>query len=50
MGLLGTWAEHVDESLRKTQMTDPSEWATELVLADFECLRDWDLFETEVRK
>ena len=47
MGQLGTWAEHIDESLRKTQMTDLSEWATEFVL---ECLRDWDLFETEFRK
>jgi hypothetical protein len=50
MGLLGTWAEHVDESLRKTQMTDPSEWATERIMAGSECLQDWDLFENEIRK
>jgi hypothetical protein len=48
--LLGTWTEHVDESLRKTQMTSPAEWASELVLARSDCLRDWDLFEAEIRE
>jgi hypothetical protein len=48
--LLGTWTEHVDESLRKTQMTSPAEWASELVLARCDCLRDWDLFEAEIRE
>jgi hypothetical protein len=38
--LLGTWTEHVEESLRKTQMTSPAEWASELVLARLDCLRD----------
>ena len=38
--LLGTWTEHVDESLPKTQMTSPAEWASELVLARSDCLRD----------
>jgi hypothetical protein len=46
--LLGTWTEHVDESLPKTQMTSPAEWASELVLARSDCLRDWDLFEAEI--
>jgi hypothetical protein len=49
-GLLGTWTEHVDESLRKTQMTSPAEWASELVLARSDCLRDSDLFEAEIRE
>jgi hypothetical protein len=48
--LLGTWTEHVNESLRKTQMTSPAEWASELVLTRSDCLRDWDLFEAEIRE
>jgi hypothetical protein len=31
-------------------MTSPAEWASELVLARSDCLRDWDLFEAEIRK
>jgi hypothetical protein len=33
-----------------TQMTSPAEWASELVLACSDCLRDWDLFEAEIRE
>jgi hypothetical protein len=48
--LLGTWMEHVDESLRKTQMTSPAEWARKLVLARSNCLQDWYLFEAGIRE
>jgi hypothetical protein len=48
--LLGTRTEHVDKSLRKTQMTSPAEWASKLVLARSDCLRDWDLFQAEIRE
>jgi hypothetical protein len=47
---LGSWKENVDEGLRKTQMTHPNQWASELIKAESECLDDWDLFETEIRE
>jgi hypothetical protein len=47
---LGSWKENVDEGLRKTQMTHPNQWASELIKAEAECLDDWDLFETEIRE
>jgi hypothetical protein len=47
---LGSWKENVDEGLRKTQMTHPNQWASELIKAETECVDDWDLFETEIRE
>jgi hypothetical protein len=47
---LGSWKENVDEGLRKTQMTHPNQWASELIKAESEYLDDWDLFETEIRE
>jgi hypothetical protein len=37
---LGSWKENVDEGLRKTQMTHPYQWASELIKAESECLDD----------
>jgi hypothetical protein len=48
IGFLGSWKENVDEGLRKTQITNPDQWASELIKAESECLDDWDLFETEI--
>jgi hypothetical protein len=48
--LLGTWTEHVYQSLRKTQIISPAELASELVLACCNCLRDWDLLEGKFRE
>jgi len=50
MSLLGSWKENVDEGLRKTQMTHPNQWSSELQKAQAECLGNWDLFETEIRE
>jgi hypothetical protein len=47
---LGSWKENVDEGLRKTQMTHPNRWASELIKAESECLDDLDLFETGIRE
>jgi hypothetical protein len=50
MGLLGSWKEHADEDQRKTQMTHPNQWAINLIKIESDCLRDWHLFETEIRE
>jgi sigma54-dependent transcription regulator len=47
--LLGSWKENVDESLRKTYMTHHNQWASELVKSKSECVRDWELFKTEIQ-
>jgi hypothetical protein len=47
---LGSWKENVNESLCKTQMTQPNQWASELIKAKSECLDDWDHFEMKIRK
>jgi hypothetical protein len=47
---VGSWMENVDKGWRKTQMTHPNRWASELIKAGSECLDDWDLFKTEIRQ
>jgi hypothetical protein len=47
---LESWKQNVDENLQKTQMTHPSQWGSDLIKAEAECLDDWDLFETAVRR
>jgi hypothetical protein len=47
--LLGCWKENIDESLRKTYITHPNQWASKLVKSKSECVRDWKLFKTEIR-
>jgi hypothetical protein len=47
---LGSWVNHPDYTLQKTNLTDPVTWGHDLLSDDHPCLHDLDLFITEIRK
>jgi len=47
---LGSWVNHPDHMLQKTNMTDPVTWGQDLLADDHACLHYLDLFITELRK
>jgi len=47
---LGSWVNHPDHTLQKTNMTDPVTWSHDLLANDHPCLNDLDLFIIEFGK
>jgi len=50
LSFLGTWAQHPNTQMHKTEMIDPSTWGRNLRTANHACLHDFDAFAKEMLK
>jgi len=47
---LGSWSNHRNYTLHKTSMIDPITWSQDLLNTNSQCLYNFDLFVSEIRK
>jgi hypothetical protein len=50
VSFLDTWNNHPDMTLRQTEHTDPSEWASDLREAKDPCLENFELFANGIQQ
>jgi hypothetical protein len=50
LNFLGTWAQHPNPQMRKTEMIDPSTWGRNLRTAKHTSLQDFEAFAKEILK